>query len=77
MIFDPIRKTVNLGKRRVTDLKENTRVNLPKALSPSDEAKLDVRLEGYREVFQEYKQEACKNPVKGKQMINLTRSEEK
>ena len=48
---DPIKKIVNMNKRRVTYLKENSRVILPKALKPSEEAKLQVRVDGYTETM--------------------------
>ena len=36
-VYDPLRKTVNLNNRRVTDLKENAKVYLPKPLKPVEE----------------------------------------
>ena len=52
-IFDPINKTLDLRKRRVTDLKENSRVYLPKPLPPQEEAKIEIRREQYKQVFRD------------------------
>ena len=69
-IFDPHSKTLNMNKR-ITDLRENTKENVPKALKPREEGKLDVRIEGYRETFKKNREAHCKNE-KGRQRINLT-----
>ena len=39
-IFDPINKVLDLRRRRVTDLKENSKVYLPKPLPSNEEAKI-------------------------------------
>lgn len=53
-ICDPINKTLNLCKRRVTDLKENSCVYLPKLLPLQEEAKIEIRREQYEQVFHDY-----------------------
>ena len=42
-IFDPVEKTFDDRKRRVTDLKECSRVTLPKPLKERDEALIEIR----------------------------------
>ena len=69
-VYDPHRKTVNLNNRRVTDLKENPKVYLPKPLKPVEEAQLAVRKEKYLEVFQKYVEANCNK--KGEQKLNLS-----
>ena len=54
-IFDPIEKTLDLRKRRVTDLKENSRVHLPRPLPAIEEAKIEIRRNKYEKVFSEYR----------------------
>ena len=74
-IFDPVGKVVNMNHRRVTDIKENTRVTLPKALNPSYEVKIEVRAGAYQNVFDEYRKEKCSDE-KGRKNINLTKKQE-
>ena len=72
-IFDPLEKVIDMRKRRVTDMKENSRVILPKPLTAHEEAKIAVRREHFEEVFSEYCQEHCSE--KGEQKSNLTFSQ--
>ena len=72
-IFDPIEKVIDMRKRRVTDMKENSRVILPKPLSAYEEAKIAVRRENFEKVFGDYCQEHCSE--KGEQKTNLTFSQ--
>ena len=72
-IFDPINKTLDMRKRRVTDLKENSRVTLPKPLPASDEAKINVRREKYESVFNTYAEEHCSED--GAQRSNLSQAQ--
>ena len=46
-IFDPVEKVFDNRKRRVTDLKECSRVTLPKPMKEKDEALIEIR----RDVF--------------------------
>ena len=70
MPFDPVNKVINLDKRKVTDLKGNTKVYLPKALKPTKEAHIYIGRERYREIFAEYKRKNCNK--KGEQRSNLS-----
>ena len=72
-IFDPINKVLDLRKRRVTDLKENSKVYLPKPLPSYEEAKIEIRREQYEKVFKEYVNENCSES--GGQKSNLTWSQ--
>ena len=44
---DPEKKTLNLGKHKVTDWVQNARVILPDATHPFDEAELQVRKDNF------------------------------
>ena len=44
-VYDALNHTVNFMNRRVTDLKENAKVYLPRPLSPIEEAELAFRKE--------------------------------
>ena len=46
--FDPEEKIFNYGKKRATDLKENSRVTLPKPCSTEDEAGIEIRRKSMR-----------------------------
>ena len=54
-IFDPVKKTFSLANRRATDLRENSKVTLPRAMNAREEASLDVRMNSYRDIYKEYK----------------------
>ena len=69
-IFDPINKTLDLRKRRVTDLKENSRVYLPKPLPPQEEAKIEIRREQYEQVFRDHVRDHCSES--GTQQSNMS-----
>ena len=57
-------------KRRVTNMPDNARVYLPKALSILQEARIAIRVEEYRTKYKEYRREKCKKG--GAQRLNLT-----
>ena len=71
--YDPQNKSVNLNKRRVTDMRGNRKVTLPKALSAKSEALIEVRNESYRSIFNDYVETNCDS--KGRQTVNLTEEE--
>ena len=72
-VFDPINKVIDMRKRRVTDLKENSRIYLPKPLSATEEAKIEIRRDKYETIFQRYFHEKCSE--KGNQSSNLTQAQ--
>ena len=72
-VFDPSRKIFDNSKRRVTDLKSNTRVHLPKPLQHQKEAHMLVRKDSYTKVFKEYMEENCDS--KGRQQENLSKAQ--
>ena len=74
-VYDPIEKKVNPSNRRVTDLRENTKVYLPKPLKPGEEAQLAIRKEKYMDTFKRYTEEKCSK--KGEQIPNLTPQQKK
>ena len=72
-IFNPVDKVYDDRKRRVTDLKECSRVTLPKPLKENDEALIEIRRGVTRKIFEEYRDANCK---KDQQKSNLTKDEE-
>ena len=56
-IYDPITKKFDYSKRRVTDLPENSRVMLPKEVSPKLENELGMLRGIILKEFREYKEE--------------------
>ena len=72
-VFNPMDKSYDARKLRVTDLEINTRVTLPKGLPSNHEAWIEVRREKYAQVCTEYIGKNCSN--KGEQKQNLTKDE--
>ena len=70
MIHDAVKRSVNLSKRRVTDLADNSRIYLPKALSALNEARIAIRMDEYRQQYEDYKKKHCNK--KGDQKCNMT-----
>ena len=69
-VYDPVTKTYNAQKQRVTDLEHNAFVILPKPQHVDYEALLEIRRQKYYETFVEYKEKHCDKG--GKQKSNLT-----
>ena len=61
MIFDPVDRIFDYAKRRVTDLKENVKVSMPKPCSPKEEAELEMIRKVVMETFIDYKRAIEKN----------------
>ena len=59
-IFDPIEKTYDGRKLRVTNLEINTRVTLPKGLPEDQEAWLEIRRSKYTQVCKKYISNNCR-----------------
>ena len=72
-IFDPIEKTYDGRKLRVTDLEINTRVTLPKGLPEDQEAHIEIRRSKYMEISRKYISSNCSK--KGEQRSNLSKDE--
>ena len=73
-VFNPIEKEYDERKRRVTDLRECTRVTLPKPLPAAEEAKIELRRNIHTEIFEKFREENCKKT--GEQKNNLTKDEQ-
>ena len=69
-IYNPIEKTYDERKRRVTDLAECSRVTLPKPLTVRREAEIETRRNIHDRIYQEYRKE--KRNDKGEQESNVT-----
>ena len=74
-VFNPIEMNFDLRKKRVTDLRENSRVILPKPLPINQEALISLRREKYNTVFRDFRRETCNS--RGEQRLNLTFSQRK
>ena len=72
-VYNPSDKIYDSRRRRVTDLKECSRITLPKPLHTDEEATLEVRRKSQQEVFQEYIKKYTKN---GEQESNLSEKEQ-
>ena len=59
-VFNPIEKSLDYTKRRVTDLKENAKIHLPKPLEVKEESKIELRREIHTNVFRDFVQKECK-----------------
>ena len=55
MIFNPEEKSINGRKRKATDMPQNARVDLPKAIDKSEEAERLVRGERYMQTLRNFK----------------------
>ena len=59
-VFDAVEKRYDNRKKRVTDLKENSRVVLPKPLPPPEEAGIEMRREIYKKLFRSFLKKNCR-----------------
>ena len=73
-VFDPVLKQYDERRRRVTDLKECNRITLPKPLPATEEAKIEIRREIHKNIFDKYRAEHC--DFKGNQKSNLSKEEQ-
>ena len=73
-VFNPVDRSYDDRKRRVTDLKECNRITLPKPLPPTEEAKIEIRREIHKKIYDKYREENCDKS--GEQRSNLTREEQ-
>ena len=72
-IYDPITNTYDDRNRRATDLKECSRVTLPKPISVKREAQIELRGEIHGRIFREYRRKYCRE--NGEQEMNLNEKE--
>ena len=70
--FDQDNSTIDMRKKRVSDLKSNSRVILPKPLDAKREAFIAVRKEQWLKVFREF---IAEKAPEGKQNDNLTKKQ--
>ena len=74
MIYNYETMTIDFGKRRPTDCRNNRRTILPKARTIKEEAELLIRKEEWLDIIKKYKNNNCKE--NGDQKIdNLTKQE--
>ena len=72
-VFDPVGKIYDDRKRRVTDLKECSRVTLPRPLKPSEEANIEIRSNSQTKIYRDYREKNVDK--KDDQECNLTKEE--
>ena len=72
-VYNPVIKTFDMRKRRVTDLDQNTYVIFPAPQSVEYEALLEIRRQTQAKVFKEFVKENCDE--KGRQKSNLTKQQ--
>ena len=72
-VFDPVEKIFDDRKRRVTDLKECNRITLPKPLPANEEAKIEIRRDVHKRIYEKYRAENCNRF--GDQKSNLSKAE--
>ena len=58
--YDPLTGSMDMARKKVTRIKENSYVHLPGPLSSMEEAKLAIRLDQYRKEFKEHVEKECK-----------------
>ena len=73
-VFDPIAGVYDSRKRRVTDLKECSKVTLPKPLTPEEEANLEMRRKTQNKIYEKFRKEFTNH--RGEQVPNLTRGQQ-
>ena len=64
-----------MGKKRVTDLAENSKVTLPKPCDPLTESAIELLGSKIMETFNNYRKRFCNE--RGEQQTNLTKSEQR
>ena len=74
-VFTDRDKVFDWTRQRVTDVKGNSKVVLPRPLSPNEEAKLAVLRVEWNDIFDRFVRETCKEA--GEQASNLTTKERK
>ena len=72
-IYDHNTNTVDMGRKKATEMKGNRTVKLPDALRVREECKLSLRLEAFRECYHSYRRAECSQ--KGDQRINLSKQQ--
>ena len=75
MIFNAKERSFDNRRRRATDLKQCSRVTLPKPLSTDQESKIEVRKRIQKEIYEKYRKQNTNQ--KGEQKTNLTKTERK
>ena len=73
LTFDPLNKIYNDRKRRVTDLKECSRVTLPRPLPTKHETFIEMRRGVHSQTYNEYRNEKCGK--RGEQKSNLSKEQ--
>ena len=73
--YNPSGNNLDLRKKRVTDLKENSKVHLPKPLPTQQEAFVAIRREKWLDTYREHLKDNCSK--EGNQTSNLSQSQQR
>ena len=73
-VFDAVERRYDERKRRVTDLRESNRITLPKPLPATEEAKIEIRREIHRDIYDKYRNNNCSK--NGDQESNLSKEQQ-
>ena len=63
-VFNPIEKTLDMAKKRVTDLEENSKVSLPQPIDAKFESEMVVVRNTILKEFDNYKREMEEKLIK-------------
>ena len=72
-VFDPINRSFNYGKKRATDLQENSKVTLPRPCDPHTESSIEMLKSSIMKSFVRYQSKYCSE--NGDQISNLSNAE--
>ena len=75
MVFDDARNILDMRKRRVTDLPQNSKVFLPPPLNPMVESGLSIRKQQFTDTFADFMKSQCDD--KGRQMKTSLTAEQR
>ena len=74
-VYDCVKRVYDERRQRITDLKECSRIFLPKPLEVTKEAQLEMRREVHKRLSEEYRRD--KRDERGRQERNLTIEEQR
>ena len=74
-VYDCVKRVYDERRQRITDLKECSRIFLPKPLEVTKEAQLEMRREVHKRLSEEYRRDKCDE--RGRQERNLTIEEQR
>ena len=73
-VFDPVSKTIDISRQKVTDLKLNRKCNLPKALEVAVESEMKIRTDMFLKAFEDHRKANCTDDKQIKQKQALKKN---